>query len=301
MRGSNSIKTTGNQTLISRLVTVLALIASFVAGWAVGPGVPASTPAQADQDFLRFAVKGDWGSAHPAQAEVTTRMCEWRTHKGFAYVVTTGDNFYNPDGQATASNYYDPEQCLFTNWHHYWQAAWGNHDYSGRATQEVLDSPIEPKYFMWTEGKVAFFAYDGTVVTQEQRDWLRREVCASIAPVKIIYGHQPPFSTGEHGSDLTVRDFVHHVARDCGVQLVLSGHDHLYERSAPIDGVTYIVTGGGGQRLYECGTTENWVALCDSRYHFLYVVVNNAKIRVQAVGTDGLVFDTVNIPLRAHR
>jgi hypothetical protein len=257
---------------------------------------PTSTPAQARQDFLRFAVKGDWGSGLPAQAEVTDRMCEWRTQKGFTYVVTTGDNFYTPDGLATASNYYDPERCLYTDSQHYWRAAWGNHDYHGQSTQEVLGSPLEPKYFSWRAGNVAFFAYDGTVVTPEQRAWLRREVCASTAPVKIIHGHQPPFSTGRHGSNLTVRDFVHPVARDCGVQLVLTGHDHLYERSSPIDGVAYIVTGGGGQRLYKCGTPESWVILCDSRYHFLYVEVNNAKITVHAVGIDGLVFDTVNIP-----
>lgn len=257
---------------------------------------PTLTPVPGHQDFLRFAAKGDWGSGLPAQAEVTNRMCEWRARKGFTHVITTGDNFYAPDGVATDSNYYSPERCLYNDLQHQWRAAWGNHDYHGKSTHQVLGSPLEPKYFSWTVGNVAFFAYDGTVVTQEQRDWLRSEVCASTAPVKIIHGHQAPFSIGAHRSVLAVRDMVHPVARDCGAQLVLSGHDHLYERSMPIDGVTYIVTGGGGQILNACGVPESWLVLCDSRYHFLYLVVNNVMISVQAVGTDGLVFDTVNIP-----
>jgi hypothetical protein len=222
-------------------------------------------------------------------------MCEWRKTKGFTYVLTTGDNFYSPDGTATDSNYYTPERCLYTDPRHEWRAAWGNHDYSGSSTEDVLGSPSQPKYFSWTAGDVAFFAYDGSDVSQAQSEWLRSAVCSSKAAVKIIYGHQPPYSTGLHGSSLSVRGMVHPVARDCGARLVLSGHDHLYERSFPIEGVTYIVTGGGGAVTYACGTGEAWVATCLSRHHFLYIEVHGPTIHIEAVGTDGEVFDTVDI------
>lgn len=222
-------------------------------------------------------------------------MCEWRGTTGFAYLLTTGDNFYSPDGTATDGNYYGPEECLYAHPRHKWRAAWGNHDYSGSSTQEVLGSPSQPKYSSWKAGDVAFFVYDGTNVTQAQRQWLRTAVCSSDAAVRIIYGHQPPYSTGPHGSDLVVREMVHPVARDCGARLVLSGHDHLYERGLPIEGVTYIVTGGGGASTYACGPPETWVATCLSRHHFLYVEVSGAHIWVRAVGTDGQVFDAVDI------
>ena len=250
---------------------------------------------------MRLAVKGDWGSGLPAQAQLTTQMCSWRASKGFTYVLTTGDNFYYPDGVATQANYYAPEQCLYDGPGHQWRAAWGNHDYLGASTADVLGSPSSPRYFSWTSGDAAFFAYDGTAVTEEQRLWLRREVCSSPAPVKIIYGHQPPFSTGPHGSDLSVREMVHPAARDCGVSLVLSGHDHLYERSVPIDGVTYVVTGGGGHRVYPCGATEEWVARCTPAHHFLYISISRQKTLVQAVGPDGEVFDVLNIGHRGKR
>lgn len=255
---------------------------------------PGPTPASSSGP-VRFAVKGDWGAASSAQASVTTRMCEWRQTTGFTYVLTTGDNFYTPDGTATDGNYYIPEKCLYADPRHQWRAAWGNHDYSGSSTEDVLGSPSQAKYFSWTAGDVAFFAYDGSDVSQVQGEWLRSAVCSSKAAVKIIYGHQPPYSTGPHGSSLSVRDMVHPAATDCGARLVLSGHDHLYERSVPIEGVTYIVTGGGGAGTYACGTSQAWAATCLSRHHFLHIEVDSTAIHIQAVGTNGEVFDAVDI------
>ncbi|MGB6838042.1 MAG: metallophosphoesterase [Dehalococcoidia bacterium] len=240
-------------------------------------------------------MKGDWGAGSSAQAAITTRMCDWRAATGFTDVLTTGGNFYDPDGIATNVNYYGPERCLYGHHRHKWRAAWGNHDYSGSSTHDVLGSPSQPKYFSWGVGDVAFFVYDGTDVTQAQRDWLRSAVCSSDVAIEVIYGHQPPYSTGPHGSDLAVRHMVDPVARDCGPRLVLSGHDHLYERSFPIEDVPYIVTGGAGASTYTCGGPQPWVATCVSRHHFLYMEVSDAEIRVRAVGTDGRIFDVVNI------
>jgi hypothetical protein len=222
-------------------------------------------------------------------------MCEWREASGFAYVLTTGDNFYGPDGVATDGNYYDPEECLYSHPQHQWRAAWGNHDYEGLSTESVLGSPSQPKYYSWTAGGVAFFVYDGSDITADQSDWLLDAVCSSTADVKIIYGHQSPYSTGRHGSDLEVREMVHPVARDCGVRLVLSGHDHVYERSSPIEGVTYIVTGGAGADTHSCEDGEAWVALCLSRHHFLYVEVDATVLRVIALDRGAKLLDAVEI------
>src|SRR6266542_2141204 len=186
------------------------------------------------------------------QASITEQMCALRNSAGFTFVVTTGDNFYDPDEKAPDSNYYGPEKCLYSDPRHEWRASWGNHDVKGSSTADVLGAPANPRYYAWTTGTVEFFAYDGNNVDNAQRQWLRDAVCSSTASVKIIYGHQPPFSVGKHGSDADVQNLVRPVAKECDVSLVLSGHDHLYERNHPIDGVTYIVTGGGGRSLYDC-------------------------------------------------
>src|SRR6266542_3403908 len=213
---------------------------------------PSGASVASPSDSLRFAVKGDFGSGSSEQASITEQMCALRNSAGFTFVVTTGDNFYDPDGTATDSNYYGPEKCLYSDARHEWRASWGNHDAKGGSTGDVLGAPTDPRYYTWTAGNAAFFAYNGNKVDDAQREWLRDAVCSSSAKVKIIYGHQPPFSVGKHGSDADVQNMVRPVAQECDVSLVLSGHDHLYERNHPIDGVTYIVTGGGGRSLYDC-------------------------------------------------
>jgi hypothetical protein len=289
-------------------VTVFLVLASAGAGlgWALqGPRTDAEGSLASPADIagapasaggtLAFAVKGDWGSGAPEQAAVTDAMCRWREVNGFEYVLTTGDNFYWPDGGATLDNYYRPEACLRSGEGVRWRAAWGNHDYDGTSTADVLGAPSNPKYYAWQEGEAAFFVYDGTNVTEAQRAWLRNAVCSSAAPVKIIYGHQPPFSNARYGPNADVERMVHPVARECDVALVLGGHEHLYLRSNPIEGVTYVITGGGGAHLYDCGEPAPWVATCLSRFHFLYLEVDSEAVRLRAVGTDGSVLDAVTI------
>ena len=73
--------------------------------------------------------------------------------------------------------------------------------------------------------------------------------------------HRSPYSAGgEHGSDLAVRSAFGPIFERHNVQLVLSAHEHVYERTRPIregssgSEVTYLVTGGGGAPLYPAGT-----------------------------------------------
>jgi len=84
----------------------------------------------------------------------------------------------------------------------------------------------------------------------------------------------------------------HHVA------LVLNGHDHDYERFAGPAGVTYVVTGGGGQTLFPvlplCAPRATRKASA-SRHHFTYIEIHEHSVRIEAVATDGTVFDDATI------
>jgi hypothetical protein len=251
----------------------------------------------AAQVLQRFALIGDWGEGTPAQARIAGIMCQVRAARPFTYVLTTGDNFYGPDGRATDRNYYGPEYCIYSYPGHQWRPAWGNHDTEGDATHSVLGAPASPRYYTWTAGDIAFFVYDGNLVDTRQQRWLRDAVCGSRAKVKIIYGHQPVYSPGPHGSDGSVRSMVQPVARDCGVSLVLSGHDHLYSRSKPVDGVTYVVSGGGGGVLYDCESVPSWLQLCASKAHFLLIEETESSIKVTAIALDGSAIDSFEIPL----
>jgi len=115
--------------------------------------------------------------------------------------------------------------------------------------------------------------------------------------------HRPPFSSGtEHGSDLTVRSVFAPIFETHGVQLVLNGHDHDYERTIPIKTsgdpaalpVTYLVSGAGGAPLYVVGA-NSWTAVSQSVYHYLRLTADACALSTAAVALDGTTIDTFSL------
>jgi hypothetical protein len=78
------------------------------------------------------------------------------------------------------------------------------------------------------------------------------------------------------------------------VDLVFSGHDHDYERTVPIGGVIYVVSGGGGKDLYEAGRSE-WTAFSRSVRHAVLVRIDGRSLSLEAIEPDGAVFDHLNL------
>ena len=240
-----------------------------------------------------FAVKGDWGAGTRAQQEVTAEMCTIRKTKPFRYIVTTGDNFYNPDGIATQSNFYRPERCLITYRGNTWRATWGNHDVAGLSTASVLGSPN--KYYTWSVGSTQFFMLDANAPSDAaQRSWLARALASSRAAVKIAVFHQPAFTSGLHSDDSGVRrNWVPLFVR-YHLTLVLTGHNHDYEH-LKVDGIDYVVSGGGGQTSYPCLRVEPGALRCVSAYHFLLVTIVSGTVTVEAIRPTGEVLDRFQI------
>jgi 3',5'-cyclic AMP phosphodiesterase CpdA len=125
--------------------------------------------------------------------------------------------------------------------------------------------------------------------------FLERTLADSAARWTIVAIHESPYSAGYQGSNLEIRDRLAPVFARYGVQLVLSGHDHDYQRSRPIDGVTYIVTGAGGLTR---GTGEEWfTAVSWSVLHYLDINVFRDRMLVRAIDQEGRAFDEVEIPV----
>ena len=82
-----------------------------------------------------------------------------------------------------------------------------------------------------------------------QDAWLRRDLAAHDARCTLAYWHHPRWSSGLHGSDATMATLWDDLARG-GADVVLSGHDHHYERFAPLDGIRSFVVGTGGRSHY---------------------------------------------------
>jgi hypothetical protein len=222
-------------------------------------------------------------------------MCTIRKTKPFRYVVTTGDNFYNPDGNATQSNFSEPERCLTSFPGNAWRAVWGNHDVAGTGTATALHSPN--KYYTWSVGSTQFFMLNANAPSDAtQRSWLQRALSSSRARVKIAVFHQPAFTSGLHSDLRSIqRNWIPLFVR-YHITLVITGHNHDYEHLRE-SGIDYVVTGGGGAATYPCLRVEPGALRCVSAYHFLLVTVTGRAVTVEAIRPSGVVLDEFRIPL----
>ncbi len=108
--------------------------------------------------------------------------------------------------------------------------------------------------------------------------------------------HWGPYSSGSHGSNGAMRAAFRPIFERYGVHLVVSGHDHHYERTRPIGNITYIVTGGGGGGTRTV-TPSDWTAFSLDVLHFLYITIEGDSMRVHAIDGTGQEFDGTEIPL----
>ncbi len=146
-----------------------------------------------------------------------------------------------------------------------------------------------------------------------QIEWLetRLRAAAGDAGVRwiIVYFHHPPYShavgLSGHGSDMRLRRAVTPLFDRYGVDLVLSGHDHHYERSTPIlhgrlasagCGPVYVITGGGGADRLGRGIAPGPLMAAGSReHHYLRLAITDRAITGEAVGVHGESVDVFRI------
>jgi acid phosphatase type 7 len=179
----------------------------------------------------------------------------------------------------------------------------GNHDYSTNDGAAFLSSFVLPKNgdaersysFDW--GDVHFVALDTERIGTEQAHWLDADLSDSTLPWKIVFAHRPPYSSGEHGSDAGFRLHFGPVLERHHVPLVLNGHEHDYERIEVQNGVTYVVTGGGGHSTRPVGHS-GFTAFAESVLHFVYVEITGRRLLLHAIDGIGREFDQALIELQ---
>lgn len=244
---------------------------------------------------VRFLAFGDSGGGGTDQQRLRDRMFDFPSQ----LVIHTGDIAYDEGTlRQFDANVFGVYHELFRNLPVFPIA--GNHDYKtagGAPFREVFALPgdgREQSYaFDW--GMVHFAALDTEADYAAQARWLDADLAATAQPWKIVYLHRPPYSSGSHGSDRELRAAVAPVLEKHGVQLVLSGHDHDYERTTPQGGVHYVVTGGGGRGTYEVGHSA-FTAFAEEVIHFVYVEVDRDELVLHAIDATGAEFDSVAIP-----
>lgn len=261
-----------------------------------------------DFDFVAF---GDCGTGSAEQKALAARMLQLQV----PVAALTGDLVYPFSAPADWDpHFFEPyaelmrSTCFF--------ATRGNHDLLPAGFLEAFQTPAnnpqrDELYYSWDYGDVHFVALDSAVgfflPGSAQVQWLERDLAGTTKTWKVVYWHHPPFSSGSHGSNLAIRYLVSPILESYRVDLVLTGHDHNYERTNPVSTrstlpglvswifgkheITYVVTGGGGTKLRGVGTGQSFTASLASEYHFLLVKVRGRRLECEAQRADGSVID----------
>jgi hypothetical protein len=221
-----------------------------------GPAAVAAPPPQAPPVALRNAsnsmkigVMGDFGSGSPHQYETAAQM--FKTYQAFRYelVLLTGDNLYGSERpQDFVLKFEKPYKPLLDSGVKFY-ASLGNHDSREQRFYKPFNMEGKLYYsFKAPRQDVRFFAFESTYPDPEQVKWLEDELKGARENWKVAFFHHPLYSSGErHGSDTQLRDVLEPLFIKYNVSMVLTGHDHFYERTKPQKGIVYFVVGAGGQ------------------------------------------------------
>jgi len=263
-------------------------------------GAFATAPAFGEPATVQFTAMGDLGKRTPDQYAVLGQLESVRSD----FLVLTGDLAYDDGTLAQLENnvfgvYRDMMSAI-----PFFPAS-GNHDYhtdDAAPFREVFalfengGAKGLERWYSFDWGPVHVVVLDTEKVGEPQTAWLADDLAASDSQFTVVVLHRPPFSSGSHGSSEGVRAaFV--PLFEGRVDLVLAGHDHHYERTEEMDGVTYIVTGGGGIGTRGVGESD-FTAVSIQVAHFVHVMVEDDEMRVVAVDAMGEPFDGVVIPAR---
>lgn len=243
---------------------------------------------------VRFAIIGDTGSGSNKQYQVGEMMTRYHEIFPFPFVVMLGDNIYGGEAPKDYQKKFEGAyQKLLDNKVKFY-AALGNHDQANQVNYEPFNMNGK-EFYRFTKGNVAFYALNSTYMDKRQVDWLESELAKDTSDWKICFFHHPPYSSGgKHGSDKQLREIVEPIFVKYGVNVVLTGHDHFYERIKPQKGIYYFVSGGGG-KLREGNVKENTgltAKAFDTDMHFMIAEVVGDQLYFQVISRTGETVDS---------
>ena len=243
---------------------------------------------------VKFAVIGDTGTGDKHQLAVAKQLTATRAKFPFEFVVMVGDNIY---GGNSARDYdkkfavpYKPLLDAGIKFY----AALGNHDDPSERFYKPFNMNGERYYTFKPANGVRFFALDSTYVDDRQTKWVDEQLGMSGSDWKIAFFHHPPYSSGEtHGSDETLRTQLEPIFVKHGVNVVLTGHEHFYERIKPQKGIAYFITGSSAKlREGNISATQLTAKGFDSGYTFMIVEIAGDDMYYQTITDTGKTVDS---------
>lgn len=264
---------------------------------------------------VRFAVIGDAGRGDAAQHEVARQMVSWREQFPYDFVLMLGDNIYDRHTQADYEARFEQPYKALLDAGVTFHAAIGNHDDPAQIYYEKFNMGGE-RYYSFRRGEKSlegglagagarFFALDSRSFDPEQLQWFREQVKDSNSRWKIVYFHHPLYTSGRYrAASRPLRIGVEPLLVEGDVDVVLSGHEHFYERIVPQRGIVYFTSGAAGSlRPNDIRPSPLTARGFDTDYSFMLMEVAGDELYFQAISRQGETVDAGKItkPDRGRR
>jgi hypothetical protein len=242
-------------------------------------------------DTFAFVVFGDTRSDSAAHQSIIHRMMDYE----FRFLIHTGDLVHHGDNIDEWRTFFNVEDTILQNKH--FVPVIGNHEKPFWLYDTLFALPDSEEYYSFNYGNAHVIVLNTeTDMGNPQRAWLMNDLATAHYDTCIdwifVTFHRPAYSSGRHGANTGVQQQWCLLFEEFGVDMVFAGHDHLYERTSGINGVTYIVSGGGGAPLYDAGTSD-WTVYSEKTHHFCFVRVMGERLLLKAIKPNGVVFDSL--------
>lgn len=265
-----------------------------------GAAAPVQFPNK--EGSLKFATWGDFGDAAREQFELARQIANTRTIIPFELVVTTGDNLLGAERpQDFQKKFETPYKPLLDAGVKFY-ASLGNHDSREQRNYKLFNMNGKVYYsFKAPRQNVRFFMLESSYMDPEQVRWIENELKTSHEEWKIVAFHHPLYSSSAtHGSSRSLRATLEPLFVKYGVSVVLNGHDHVYERVKPQQGITYFVVGSGGElRRGDIRKTDMTAVGFDDDNVFMVAEIIDHTMYFNAISRVGKVVDSGIITARA--
>ena len=247
-------------------------------------------------DSVKFMAMGDNGTGDRLQYEVAKQMAVWHEKFPFDMAIMLGDNMYGSQQPRDFILKFElPYRPLLDAGVKFY-AALGNHDEQTNVKYKPFNMGGE-RYYTYTKKHVRFFVLDSDYLDPPQLRWIEDQLKDSKSDWKICYFHHPLYSDGgRHGSEVDLRVILEPLFVKYGVNVVYSGHDHIYERLKPQKGIYYFISGAAGQLrpgdLHRSAMTE---AGFDQDQSFMLNEIDGDDLSFQTISRTGKTVDTGTI------
>lgn len=265
---------------------------------------------QSSADRLTFAAVGDTGTGGRQAVGVATSMARAYERQPYGLIAHLGDICYYGDIEKRFDDVFLRPYGPLLDAGVAVELAIGNHDGEVHYAEERLeriDTELRllgtpARYYRSTHGPVEFFYLDSSLPglfgegSSRQLEWLDDSLASSTSQWKVVCLHHPPYSSGRHGSTPGAQEVLVPVLERHAVDLVLAGHDHHYERTVPLNGITYVVSGGGAKLTPV--RPSALTAVASSVLQHLHVDVRGDRLTGRSFAPDGRLVDAFTLRAR---